>query len=194
MSQKHQKLVTATDPHKSQKGKHSRVPNPQGPRMLFMSVFIVTAETVQRHYIPRTLPGSPNPPTRTLPTCSARRRRGRSCAAWGRRYFAPLSLPKPAAAPRRRIPISTPLTVFPPTTHTPLLFLKAACSVKRHARGGAQYAPRVERAVQAPRRVRAVPGIDEGLIRRHSKLELEEPNCENPARAGVPVVRERADQ
>ena len=109
--------------------------------MLFMSVFIVTAETVQRHYIPRTLPGSPNPPTRTLPTCSARRRQGRSCAAWGRSYFAPLSLPKPAAAPRRRIPISTPLTVFPPTTHTPLLFLKAACSVKRHARGGAQYAP-----------------------------------------------------
>ena len=86
-----------------------------------------------------------------------------------------------------------------PTPTPPRISLRSACAIKPHARGGAQYAPRVERAVQAPRRVRGSSCVfaadlasTRALVRRRRELELEEQHGEK-AVVGVTVVRERAD-
>eukprot|EP00964_Phaeocystis_antarctica_P068232 scaffold41334_cov39-Phaeocystis_antarctica.AAC.1 len=59
----------------------------------------------------------------------------------------------------------------------------------------------MERAVQAPRRVRGSSCVfaadlasTRALVRRRRKPELEKPHRDNPAAMGVPVVGERADQ
>ena len=55
------------------------------------------------------------------------------------------------AAPRRLTPISTPLTVSPPPTHPTSLPQSSLLDQAARAWRRPKYAPRVERAVQAPR-------------------------------------------
>ena len=126
-------------------------------------------------------PSLPNPSIYSL-NIRARRGGGEAvCAPWGRWCFAPQPLLGPCHDRRcrassvhshfhspHRVPSPNPPRTSPP---------QAACSIKRHARGGAQYAPQVERAVQAPRRVRGSLCIfaadlasTRALVRRHSKI------------------------
>ena len=90
-------------------------------------------------------PSLPNPSIYSL-NIRARRGGGEAvCAPWGRWCFAPQPLLGPCHDRRCRASsvhshFHSPHRV-PSPRPTPLLFLKAACSIKRLARGGAQLPP-----------------------------------------------------
>eukprot|EP00964_Phaeocystis_antarctica_P086117 scaffold54495_cov58-Phaeocystis_antarctica.AAC.4 len=105
-----------------------------------------------------------------------------------------------AAAPRRRIPISTPLTVSPPPTHPTSFPQSSLLDQAARAWRRSVCPPSGEGSAGATARVRGSSCVftadlasTRALVRRHSKFELEEPYREKPAVVGVPVVGERAD-